>query len=270
MLVRIAVRGWSDIPVFRVSGNTVHLKTSYNAVVDGTSGDTYLVPVFAAFGKSKILARGKVAGVKGRKGKAVVLDVVVTEARVEDMLNIAVPSDEPALEGPIQFTTKFHLPPGDEDVIEKLQLDGTFGLTDSKFSEKVQDKMDDFSQRAKGKPDQEAPKEVAADFNGQFHMANGKIAFPRIEFEIPGANVTLAGDYGMRSKELDFQGHLLMQAKISEAVTGVKSVFLKLVDPFFRDKGKTSIPIKISGKVGDPKFGLKLGGAEKVAKAEKK
>jgi hypothetical protein len=111
---------------------------------------------------------------------------------------------------------------------------------------------------------------VAADLNGQFHMANGKIAFPRIEFEIPGADVTLAGDYGMRSKELDFQGHLLMQAKISEAVTGVKSVFLKLVDPFFRDKGKTSIPIKISGKVGDPKFGLKLGGAEKVAKAEKK
>jgi hypothetical protein len=129
VLERITVEGWTDVPDFQASGNTVHLKTNYHAVVDGTSGDTYLEPVEASFLQSKVIARGKVAGVPDRKGKAVVLDVTVTEARVEDMVAIAVPLEgEPPLSGPIQFTTKFHLPPGDEDVVKKLELDGQFGV----------------------------------------------------------------------------------------------------------------------------------------------
>jgi hypothetical protein len=274
VLERIAVQGWTDTPDFQASGNPVHLKTNYQAVVDGTSGDTYLEPVEATFLKSKVIARGKVEGLPDRKGKAVSLDVTVNEARVEDMLAIAVPLEgEPPLSGPIQFTTRFYLPPGDRDVVEKLELDGKFGVQESTFTSKVQGKVDELSVRARGKPEQEAPREAAADFEGEFKMAGGTIAFPRIAFEIPGANVNLAGDYALRAKELDFEGHLLMDAKISETVTGVKSFFLKMVDPFFRDKGRTSIPIQISGTVKKPDFGLAVGGAKKVkqkARQEKK
>ena len=55
-----------------------------------------------------------------------------------------------------------------------------------------------------------------------------------------------------------------MDAKVSETTTGVKAFFLKLADPFFRDKGRTSIPIKIGGTVKKPDFGLAIGGAKKV------
>lgn len=269
VLERIRVDGWTDTPDFQVSGNPVHLKTNFHAVVDGTDGDTYLDPVAATFLQSKVIARGKVEGVPGRKGKAVILDVVVNDARVQDMVAMAVPiEDEPPLTGPIQFTTKFNLPPGEEDVVNKLKLDGQFGVEESSFTSKVQGKVDELSKRAQGQPEQQAPQNAAADFEGEFHLDNGTISFPRIEFEVPGAKVGLSGDYTLRAREMDFQGHLLMDAKISETVTGVKGFFLKLLDPFFRDKGRTSIPIKIFGTVKDPHFGVALGGAKKVKVAE--
>jgi hypothetical protein len=266
VLERITVEGWTDVPEFQASGNPVHLKTNYHAVVDGTSGDTYLEPVEASFLQSKIIARGKVEAEPGKKGKAVSLNVTVSEARVEDMVSIAVPLEgEPPLSGPIQFTTRFYLPPGDEDVVKKLQLDGQFGVEESTFTNKVQDKVDNLSMKAQGKPEQQPARDAEANFDGEFHMAGGTISFPRIAFAVPGADVKLAGDYALRQKTLDFEGHLLMQAKISETTTGVKSFFLKLADPFFRDhKGKTSIPIKIGGTVKQPDFGLAIGGAKKV------
>ena len=47
-----------------------------------------------------------------------------------------------------------------------------------------------------------------------------------------------------------------MDAKLSETVTGFKSLLLKMVDPFFRKDGRTVVPLKISGTRGDPQFGL--------------
>ena len=35
-----------------MAGNPVHLVTDYQAIVDGTTGDTYLQPVTAKFGQS--------------------------------------------------------------------------------------------------------------------------------------------------------------------------------------------------------------------------
>ena len=49
-----------------------------------------------------------------------------------------------------------------------------------------------------------------------------------------------------------------MQATISEAAGGgVKSVFLKIVDPLFKKKGAGAVlPIRVRGTREDPKFGL--------------
>ena len=49
-----------------------------------------------------------------------------------------------------------------------------------------------------------------------------------------------------------------MQAKISQTVTGAKSILLKAVDPFFRKNGQTEVPIKITGQREHPSFGLDL------------
>jgi hypothetical protein len=51
-----------------------------------------------------------------------------------------------------------------------------------------------------------------------------------------------------------------MDAKISQTVTGWKSMLLKIVDPIFRKPGGGStVPIKIEGTRNDPKFGLDVG-----------
>jgi hypothetical protein len=69
----------------------------------------------------------------------------------------------------------------------------------------------------------------------------------------------LDGSYNLQSEELDFHGHLLLDAKLSKTTTGKKSVFLRLVDPFFkRAGGGSSIPIKVVGTRSQPNFGLDL------------
>jgi len=70
--------------------------------------------------------------------------------------------------------------------------------------------------------------------------------------------VDLAGDYGLRSEQLNFAGTLSMQATISEAAGGgVKGVLLKAVDPLFKKPGHGAVvPIKIHGTRAKPEFGL--------------
>jgi hypothetical protein len=57
---------------------------------------------------------------------------------------------------------------------------------------------------------------------------------------------------------LHFDGTLRMKATLSEAAGGgVKSFFLKAVDPFFRKRNAGAVlPIKVRGTRSDPKFGL--------------
>ncbi len=54
-------------------------------------------------------------------------------------------------------------------------------------------------------------------------------------------------------------GELDTDAKISQMTTGVKSFFLKAVDPFFEKKGHGAVlPIKITGTAQQPNYALDL------------
>jgi hypothetical protein len=78
-----------------------------------------------------------------------------------------------------------------------------------------------------------------------------------LQFSVPGANVRLAGNYGLLNEQLHFEGHLQMQAKLSQTQKGIKSILLKLADPFFKKGNSGSVvPIKITGTRKDPHFGL--------------
>jgi hypothetical protein len=51
-----------------------------------------------------------------------------------------------------------------------------------------------------------------------------------------------------------------MQASMSDAVGGFKSIFLKPFNPIFRKDGAGAVfPIKIEGTRQQPKFGLEFG-----------
>ena len=262
VLDRINVEGTTDTPDFAssVSGLPVHLKTTFQAVVDGSNGNTYLEPVDAQFGRSSFTVRGTVEAKPGVKGKTVSLDLKVNQGRLEDMLRLAVKSKQPPMTGAVSFHARMVIPPGDIDLARKLQLDGTFQVNQTQFSElSVQEKVDELSHRASGNPKASPDERVASNFQGRFQVNNGQARFANLTFTVPGADVALNGTYGLIDQNLDFHGTATMAAKISQMTTGIKSFLLKAVDPFFeKNHAGAVLPIKIEGTRDAPKFGLEF------------
>src|SRR5581483_2164509 len=127
VLQQINVEGTTDTPNFALKrgGQPVHLTTKFHSVVNGTDGDTILDPVDARFLNSEFICRGGVVHRQGEPGKTVDLDAVAPHARMEDILRLVV-GGSPVLTGAVNFKTKILIPPGHEDVMDKLHLNGTF------------------------------------------------------------------------------------------------------------------------------------------------
>jgi hypothetical protein len=265
VLESIEVQGETTVPDFTVDtgGHPIMLKTEFDATVDATNGDTLLHPVTAHIGSTILICNGGVVGPDDKKmhGKEVILDIVSQNARIEDLLSLAVKADKPPIKGPLQINTKFDLPPGQPNsnlkVMDRLKLNGRFSISQGQFTDpKVREKIEDLSRRGQGHPKDDDVGDSLTQLKSKFKLGNTIIDLRDLSFSVTGANVQLDGTYGMRSEDLDFHGKLHLQAKASQAVTGVKSWILKPFDPFFRKNGVTEIPIKITGKRDDPKFGL--------------
>ena len=264
-LDQIGVEGDTEMSDFTLSiaGNPLPLSTHYVAVVDGTNGNTYLKSVEARLGSSPISVNGEIVGIPGVKGKDIVLDATSRDARTEDLIGLAVKGGSP-LKGSITLHAKIELPPptaGDMgDVAERLSLQGQFGISDARFIDPdVQSKLDSLSRAGRGKPKDEEIQDVISNLRGRFVVRHGTARFTGIEFELPGAGVQLDGSYRMESGDLDFRGHLTIDAKLSETTTGAKSIILRLFNPFFKKNGGgSSIPIEISGNRAHPHYGLDM------------
>jgi hypothetical protein len=143
--------------------------------------------------------------------------------------------------------------------MDRLQLSGEFDVDAARFSRGgVQEKLASMSERARGlTPDQHAAN-VVSDLRARFRLDRGVLSLQDASFGIPGATVQIGGSYGMHTEALAFDGMLRMQATLSEAAGGgLKSFFLKAVDPLFRKPGAgTVLPIRIRGHRSEPKFGL--------------
>jgi hypothetical protein len=260
----IDVNGQTETPDFVISvgGHPFPLSTKYHAIVDGTNGDTLLEQIDAQFLKSTLVAKGAVLdGPEGTHGRTVSLDVTMPNARIEDVMRMAVKQDTPPMIGALQLTTKFLLPPGNNDVVDRLQLTGRFGMSNAKFTNRdVQSKLIELSHRGRGKGPEDVKEAVASDFKGRFALKDGRLELKDLMFAVPGAQVRLAGVYALKPETLRFNGNLLLDARISQTVSGWKSVLLKIVDPLFKkDGGGSSVPIKIEGHRDQPKFGLDMG-----------
>jgi len=261
-LNHINVSGETETPDFMVniSGHTVPLSTKYRALVDGTNGDTTLDEIDAKFLQTSLVAKGGVYDVKGVHGRLVTLDVDITSGRLEDVMRLAVKSSRPPMTGALRLKTKLDLPPGDVDVVDKLKLDGAFVIQSGQFTDpNVQKQINELSHRASARDLNAARQKVASDFSGSFRLNNGMLSLRRLTFDVPGAVIELNGQYSLRHETIDFAGSLYMEAKVSEVTSGWKSLLLKAVDPLFRKKGRTVIPLKIQGTRGSPKFGLDKG-----------
>ena len=266
VLEQIQVEGTTDTPDFalKVGGNKLDLKTRFQAVVDGTDGDTQLNAVHAELGHTPVEAKGSVAGGKGVQGKTVSLDVSVENGRLADLLRLAVKGPA-AMSGAIGFRARLVVPPGPQDIAERVRLDGEFSADSAVFRKlNVQEKVNKLSHGGKGEPEESPADTVGSDFSGRFHVANGVAALENLSFRVPGVSITLNGTYGLMDERLDFHGAARMEAKLSQATTGIKSLLLKVVDPIFDKKGKGAVvPLRITGTAQKPSFGLDVGAKAK-------
>ena len=260
-LNRIDVNGQTDTPQFRVtvSGNPVPLHVVYHAIVDGTSGNTILDSVNGSFLNTLLVAKGSVTDSPGKAGRVVTLDVTMEQARLEDVLRLAVKSAKPPMTGALRLTTKFVLPPGERDVVQRLRLEGRFAIAGTRFTDpEVQAKINGLSPGSRGKTTDEDKQHVSSQFNGTFTLGNGTLTIPEATFDVPGALVRISGTYALVPETIDFRGTVLMDATISQMMTGMKSKLLKVIDPLFEKKGGggAEIPFTITGVRSNPSFGL--------------
>jgi hypothetical protein len=268
-LDRIEVHGTADVPNFSLdtANHPVPLHTKFSAIVDGTTGDTYLQPVEAKLGASEFSCSGEVVNVKGQ-GHMIDLDVDVPAGRIQDFLQLAVKTQPVVMTGVLTMKTKLHIRPGKESVTQKLGLNGSFTLKQMHFTNpEVQDKVDMLSLRAQGDPKDAKPgaQDVNSHMTGKFKMGNGKLDLEDLNYTLPGATVRLAGVYTLDGKKFDFTGKVRTDAKLSQMVASRwKSWMLKVADPFFHKHGAgAEIPVKITGTNTAPKFGLNIGGGNK-------
>jgi hypothetical protein len=256
----LSVDGKTDTPNFslRTSNHPVPLHTDFSAIVDGTNGNTILKDVVARFLSSTLDVKGEVADKTPKKGRTIVLDVASRGARVEDLLLLAVDSDPPVMMGAAQMRTRIEIGEGNADLIERMRLDGQFDVGEAQFTSPLTaQKIETLSLKGQGKPGESPNGDPVSELKGKFRVDKGLVTFSQLSFGVTGASITLAGNYNLDTGDLDFRGKLRLQAKLSQTTTGVKSFFLKAIDPFFEGKSAgTVLPIKITGTKGQPLFGL--------------
>ena len=271
-LREIEAEGDTQTPDFRLqrvdSTTGVPLTTHFHAIVDGTNGDTWLQPVDAMLGHTHIVAKGKVVRVEDsdgqKRGHDIALEVTVDRGRIEDILRISANQDSPFMTGALAMQTHFHLPPGPETVLEKLQLDGQFHLSQAQFdNEKIQGRIKELSLRGQGKPREVKttdPTSVLSDMDGHFKLGDGMLQLPDLDYHVTGADIVVHGAYGLKEGTLDFKGDARLDATISQIVGGWKGFLLKPADRFLKKNGAgTDVPIRISGTRKDPSFGVEFG-----------
>jgi hypothetical protein len=264
-LNRIGVRGKTEVPDFSLdtANHPMPLWTDFQAVVDGTSGDTYLENIQAKLGNSEFSCQGAVIDVKGQ-GHRIEVKTDVPDGQIADFLGLAVKANPAPMTGRLTLHAQLQIPPGKESVSQKMTMQGAFTLQQIHFTNpSIEDKVDLMSLRARGKTDELKPgaPDVTSKMTGHFEMRGGELLFSWLDYTLPGGNVHLAGHYTMDARQYEFVGKVRTSAEVSKMVASKwKSVVLLPLDPILSKHGwGTEVPIKVSSdKSGKPKFGFPL------------
>ena len=276
-LGEIGVTGSTDTPDFALdsSEHPVALHTDFNATVDGTTGDTKLNHVHATLLHTVLEVSGTVmrAGPetvpgnglgKNVPGHFIDISVSSDHARVEDILRLAVKTSPPLMQGGLALRAHLTIPPGHVSVSRKMRVEGTFKVHAATLANAHwQQTVDDLSARAPGNPREKGTGDtpvVESQLDGNFALANAVVDIPKLNYEMPGAQVALGGKYSLDGNTFDFAGTVRTQATASQMLTGWKSVVAMPFDKLLKKNGAgLEIPVTVSGTKSDPKFGVDLG-----------
>jgi hypothetical protein len=139
-------------------------------------------------------------------------------------------------------------------------MDGVFDIPSERLTSRgTEQKLSDFSQRAQGaKQAAQEPAagdgvrgetaEVFSSLNGRAKIRDGIVSTQRLNFKVPGADVNVDGTFSLHDGKVHLLGDVSMQSDVSHAATGVKSMLLKPLIPFFKKHNAgAKIPIAITG-----------------------
>ena len=260
----IDAEGTLDVPDFKVSGSAheVHLTSKYNAVVDGTSGDTFLTRVESHFGRTTVISQGDVKSHPAQHGKTVMLTMSISQGRIEDLLRLFTGSAKPAETGDVRVQTKVELPPGPESFLRRLRLDGELGIGSGRFTDpKVREPVNRLAESARGETKDQQEVDAAtvlSNLKGHFSATGGIAKLSQVSFTEPGTLAEIDGTYNLVNKKLNLRGVLHTSGKLADTTSGFKSVVLKALGPLIKRKSITVVPFVITGTSSNPSFALDL------------
>lgn len=270
VLRHVNVDGITDVPNFKVTdtSHTRRLSTQFQAVVDGTKGDTFLNGVTAHFDNTTVHLKGSVAGQEGKNGKLVSLDVSETSGRIEDLFDLFISARTPPMTGGVTFGGHVDIPAGPGQLVERMRLQGDFGVAAGKFTDReTQGDITRLSESAEKKPKakvQENPETVLSDLKGHGASTNGVARLSHVSFTVPGATAILDGTYNLVNYKIDLHGVLTTTGQPGDATTGFKSFLVKALTPFFqRRHSEKVVPFKITGNYQKTDVMLDLGSKKK-------
>jgi hypothetical protein len=273
-LGHVDIEGNTDNPAFEVteSHHAVHLGTQFQAYVNGENGDTFLNNVQSRIGKTTVYWRGKVAGTKGTPGKITSLEMSTKNGRIEDLLRMFVSADKPPMQGAISFKGTTLLPPGTAPFLKRIEIDGIFGIDAGRFTKpETQEGVNKLSENSEsdevikaekkageGKEKESDAPLALSDVKGSVVVRNGMATFTKLSFSIPSASAEMHGTYNLITQNVDLHGQLHMDSELSKTTHGFKSLLMKPLDPFFKKKHGSLIPVKVGGTFKHPTFGLEI------------
>jgi hypothetical protein len=102
------------------------------------------------------------------------------------------------------------------------------------------------------------PGRVLSNVKGHVVATNAVANLSNLTFDVPGASAKVSGTFKLKTQEVNLQGFMHLDSKLSQTTTGVKSVLLKVIQPFLK-KGKRDesvIAIKIGGTYQNPTYSI--------------
>jgi hypothetical protein len=256
-LNELGVQGTTHTPEFVVTKTRhgVPLDTQFSAVVDGTKGDITLRSVIAHFGKDLIKASGSIA--RREDGhRSAIIDLDCEKGRIEDTFYPFIHSPRSPLSGDVAFKMHVTLPSGHEPFLKKLQLNSTFRIQNAKFTNPQTEVR---VSRVSSPPKQDNTQSLA-DFQGTVTLRDRVAHFANLSVHDQDAAALLRGNFDLTDQKVNMHGQLKTAASLAKTTHGIKAIFAKAIEPFFKKKPhETVVPVHVGGTYSHPSFGLDLG-----------
>ena len=261
VLGHLDISGAANVRSFHLINvpNPVDIASEYKIRADCQHGAVQIEQTTVHFAHTVVYSSGSVAD------KILTLEIESKAARVEDLLRLVVSAPQPPTAGVIQFHSSVRLPYSNSEFLRRLQMKGEFQIADGELvNARSQRKLDELSARARARKEKRAidmkePPHVHIELQANFEDRNGIVTFPAITLKVPSATAAASGTFSLLSSAIALRGTLAMQASLSGAAGGVRSLVLLPLDPFFKKGSAGSVvPIEVSGTYSHPLFKASL------------